>query len=115
VRTIDRYRRARPEARSKHLFVASRRNPQGDCAPLQPSGVLQLLRGDAERAGITRRVHPHLLRHSFATETLRRWMNPIQLAQILGHSGLRMIEQVYAHLNAVAGYDAVTRLLTPDQ
>lgn len=115
VRSIERYRRARPETRSKHLFVASRRNPQGDYAPLQPSGILQLLRGDAERAGITRRVHPHLLRHSFATEALRRGMNPIQLAQILGHSGLRMIEQVYAHLNAVDGYDAVMRMLTSDQ
>jgi integrase/recombinase XerD len=95
--------------------VASRRNPQGEYAPLQPSGVLQLLRGDAERAGINRSVHPHLLRHSFATEALRRGMNPIQLAQILGHSGLRMIEQVYAHLNAVDGYDAVMRMLTSER
>lgn len=115
VRRIDRYRRARPDAHTDHLFVASRRNPQGEYAPLQQSGVLQLLRGDAERAGINRRVHPHLLRHSFATEALRRGMNPIQLAQLLGHSGLRMIEQVYAHLNAVDGYDAVMRMLTSER
>jgi integrase len=39
----------------------------------------------------------------------------VQLAQLLGHSGLRMIEQVYAHLNAADGYDAVMRMLTLDK
>jgi len=42
-------------------------------------------------------------------------MNPVQLAQLLGHSGLRMIEQVYAHLNEDDGYDAVLRMLTGDR
>ena len=115
LRRIDRYRRARPESHSNHLFVASRRNPQGEYAPLTRSGILQLLRSDADRAGMTRRVHPHLLRHSFATEALRRGMNPVQLAQLLGHSGSRMIEQVYAHLNAVDGYDAVMKMLTSER
>jgi integrase len=55
-----------------------------------------------------------LLRHSFATEALRRGMNPIQLAQILGHSGLRMIESVYSHLNTTDAYDAMMRMLASD-
>ena len=42
-------------------------------------------------------------------------MNPVQLAQLLGHSGLRMIEQVYAHLNAADGYEAVMRMLTSER
>lgn len=116
MRRLDRYRRARPmETRDDRVFVSSRRNAQGDFAPLTPSGILQLLHHTAERAGIERRVHPHLFRHSFATEALRRGMNPVQLAQLLGHSGLRMIEQVYAHLNAVDGYEAVMRMLTSER
>jgi site-specific recombinase XerD len=58
------------------------------------AGVLRLQQGLAHRAGITKRVHPHLLRRSFATEALRRGMNPILLAQVLGLSALRMIESV---------------------
>jgi integrase len=42
-------------------------------------------------------------------------MNPVQLAQLLGHSGLRMIEQIYAHLNADDGYDTMLRMLTCDR
>lgn len=116
VRRLDRYRRARPEdTHSQRIFLAARRNAQGDYAPLTTSGVLQLLRGAADRAGMSRRVHPHLLRHSFATEALRRGMNPVQLAQLLGHSGLRMIEQVYAHLNADDGYEALMRMLSAER
>ena len=46
---------------------------------------------------------------------LRRGMNPVQLAQLLRHNGLRMIEQIYAHLNADDGYDTVLRMLTGDR
>lgn len=113
LRRIERYLRARPEdTRGDQLFVALRRGRDGEYAGITRSGVLQLIRNTATRAGITKRVHPHLFRHSFATEALRQGMNPVQLAQLLGHSGLRMIEQVYAHLNAGDAYDAVMKLLT---
>lgn len=116
LRRLERYRRARPtDARSQRVFLAARRDAHGEYAPLTTSGVLQLLRNAADRAGITRRVNPHLFRHSFATEALRRGMNPVQLAKLLGHSGLRMIEQVYAHLNAADGYEAVMRMLTNER
>ena len=38
-------------------------------------------------------------------------MNPIQLADILGHFGLRMIESVYSHLTLVDAYDAMMGML----
>lgn len=38
-------------------------------------------------------------------------MNPVQLAQILGHRSLQMIDRVYAHLNSNDAYDAVMRML----
>ena len=115
VRRIDRLVKYRPtDAKGNHLFVSLRRNRAGDYEPLTPSGVGQLLHTLAYRAGMTKRVHPHLLRHSFATEALRRGMNPIQLAQILGHSGLRMIDTVYSHLNTTDAYDAMMRMLAAD-
>jgi integrase len=113
VRRLDRYQRARPvDADTDRLFIGVRRTIGGGYEGLTPSGVLQLVHGAAERAGITKRVHSHLLRHSFATEALRRGMNPIQLARILGHNSLRMIESVYSHLTPDDGYDALITMLS---
>jgi site-specific recombinase XerD len=113
---LESYQRFRPtDARGSNIFLAARRDASGAYASLTTSGVLQLLRGAADRAGLTRRVHPHLLRHSFAAEALRRGMNPVQLAQLLGHSGLRMIEQVYAQLTADDGFEAVMRVFTVEK
>jgi integrase/recombinase XerD len=116
VRRLEQYQRVRPgDARGTGIFLAARRDALGEYAPLTTSGVLQLLRGAADRAGTTRRVHPYLLRHSFAAEALRRGMGPVRLAQLLGHSGLRLIEQVYAQLNADDGFEAVMRGFTVEQ
>ena len=70
-----------------------------------------MVRNLATKAGIQRRIHPHLFRHGFATWQLARGMNPIQLAQILGHSSLAMIQQVYAHLAPSDAYDAMVATL----
>lgn len=114
ARRLDRFLRHRaPDVHSDRVFVALRRGRSGEYEPLTTSGVAQLLRAVAYRAGIKKRVHPHLLRHSFATEALRRGMNPVQLAQILGHSGLRMIDSVYSHLSVTDAYEAMMRMLAP--
>jgi integrase len=57
-----------------------------------------------------KRVYPRVLRHSYATWALARGMNPIQLAQILGHSSLAMIQNVYSHLSPSDAYEAMLRL-----
>jgi integrase len=104
--------RSRPsETLADRLFLALRRSPVGTYDPLTSSGVSQLLRTLAVSAGITKRVHPHLLRHSFATWALTRGMNPLTLAQILGHSSLVMIHKVYAHLSPSDTYDALIKVL----
>jgi integrase/recombinase XerD len=64
---------------------------------LTVSGLDQLIRGLAERAGFDKRVYPHLLRHSFAAEMLNRGMDAITLSRILGHSSLVMIQRTYAN------------------
>jgi site-specific recombinase XerD len=75
--------------------------------PITRNGVLQMFRQVSARAGLGKRVYPHLLRHSFATEALRSGMGPLQLANILGHSGLRMIERNYSHLNVTDSFDSL--------
>jgi integrase/recombinase XerD len=116
LRGLERYERhVRPaDARSKRLFVGLRRGRSGDYEPLTRSGLLQLVRSAAKRADIGKSVHAHLLRHSFVTNALRGGMNPMMVAQIAGHSSLRMIERVYSHLNSGDAYDALVLLLQQD-
>lgn len=117
LRRLDRYvKGTRPAAASSpRLFVALRRGPGGGYPPLTPSGVLQLVRSAAERAGITKRIYTHLLRHSFITNALRGGMNPMMIAQVAGHTSLRMIERVYSHLDQADAYEAMIRLLKAEK
>jgi site-specific recombinase XerD len=116
------YRRLRIYAergRSQHagsgrLFLSHRRRSSGEVEPLTTSGVDQMIRNLGEAAGIQKRVYPHLLRHSFATWQLTKGTNPIQLAQILGHSSLSMIQQVYSHLSPGDAYEAMLKALRED-
>lgn len=94
------------------LFLSLNRKPSGQREPLTLSGLQKQIRALAREAGIPKRVHPHLLRHSYATWALSRGMNPIQLADILGHVGLTMIQRNYAHLSSRDAYDAQARLFT---
>lgn len=64
------------------------------------------------RAGITKHVHPHLLRHSWMTEMLRQSMNPLQLSLIAGTS-VPVIMEHYTHLTREDAYSAMIGALTP--
>lgn len=56
------------------------------------------LRDHAINAGIKRRVHPHLFRHTAATMALEAGMDVRHLQMMLGHRDLRMVMR-YTHLS----------------
>lgn len=111
-RRLERFaNHGRPEdTYSDRVFLALRARPGGEIRALDVSGAEQMLRSTAEKAQITRRVYPHLLRHSFITWCLRRGMNPLQLAQIVGHEDLTMIHEVYSHLTASDAAEALMKV-----
>jgi len=110
-RRLRRHLTARAADRRDPVFVALRKGADGGYAPLTKSGLEQAVRSLAREAGIEKRVYPHIFRHSFATEWLRRGGNIISLQRILGHSDLTMIQGVYSHLDTSDDYQAAMRVL----
>jgi integrase/recombinase XerD len=53
-----------------------------------PRRIQQIIQETAEEAQITKRVYPHLLRHSVATTLLERGMPIEQMQKFLGHAQL---------------------------
>jgi integrase/recombinase XerD len=107
--------RGRNGSSTDRIFVTNRKSARtGQYEPLAPRSVQNMLRFTAEAAGIGRKVHPHLFRHSFATRALRGGMNPLQLQRIMGHADLSMIAGVYSHLTASDSYNAMIELLRKD-
>ena len=89
-------RRHRPE-----LFL----NAKG--GPLTRAGAFLILRRLAAKAGArARRVHPHLLRHSFATHLLEGGADLRSVQEMLGHADLATTE-LYTHVSDRRAPDVV--------
>ena len=63
---------------------------------LFPNGFQTALRLAGKRAGIMKRVHPHVLRHSFATAFLENGGNLQTLQELLGHDQITTT-MIYTH------------------
>lgn len=94
-RLMDKYLKTRQDHNS--ALVVSTENKDR----MTPTNIQLLVRNSAARAGITKKVTPHTLRHSFATNFLRNNGNMRYLSALLGHASLDTT-MMYAH---VVDYD----------
>ncbi|MBV6514034.1 MAG: Tyrosine recombinase XerD [Ignavibacteriaceae bacterium] len=65
--------------------------------PMNPRTAYEIIRRSGTQAGLIRPIHPHALRHSFATHLLSSGANLRTLQELLGHQSLQATEK-YTHL-----------------
>lgn len=80
---LEEYLKVR-QGNSEYLFVSDRR-PHGR---LGKAGIESIVRDIRERAGITKAVTPHILRHTTATQAVRHGMPIEEVQKLLGHENV---------------------------
>ena len=85
-------RAALPNADAKALFLGR------SGKRITPRSIERRLAGWAIRQGLGRHVHPHMLRHSFASHVLQSSGDLRAVQEMLGHASIAST-QVYTHLD----------------
>ena len=85
---------------SEALFVSYGKgsNAKGKDLPrITPRSIERMVKQYAIKAGITRKVTPHVIRHSFATDLLENGADLRSVQALLGHANIATT-QVYTHV-----------------
>ena len=90
------------KAASGPLFLSTHRQRMNERT------VQRIIKKYAKKAGITKKVTPHVLRHTFATTLLKQGADIRIIQQLLGHASVATT-QIYTHLDDRALRDAYKR------
>lgn len=87
-----RYQLVKEERDEGYLFV----NAKGE--KLTERGLEYIVQTAADKSSFPLKVHPHMLRHSFATELLSSGMDLREIQELLGHASVRTTA-IYTHVS----------------
>lgn len=81
-----------PQKAQNKLFLSHNGNP------LTRMSIYNIVTDSAERAGIKKKVYPHIFRHSFATHLLEGGADLRAVQEMLGHSSI-ITTEIYTHVD----------------
>lgn len=95
---LNRYLKARKDMNDA-LFVqvGKEKIKSGEPSPLTPRSIERIVKHYALKAGISRKVTPHVIRHSFATDLLSNGADIRSVQMLLGHANIATT-QIYTHV-----------------
>ena len=113
----DYWRAANPKPKT-YLFPGKGPHPNAD-TPIDSRSIFNAVQQAAKRAGIDKPVHPHTLRHCFATHLLESGADLRTIQVLLGHADLtttsRYLHLSERHLSATASpLDSLMLAPTPN-
>lgn len=76
------------------LFVSEQQKGR---EKINPGVVQMVVKNAAIKAGLEKNIHPHTLRHSFATDLLRNNTNIVYVKELLGHASIQ-VTMTYTHV-----------------
>ncbi len=88
-RALVDYLAVRPDCHDQHVFIGNKNTP------LTTSGVYQVLKRAARRAGIRHGYNPHNLRHGALRGMLNNGLSLPEVSQIAGHSSTKVTGDIY--------------------
>jgi integrase/recombinase XerC len=85
--------RIKAESTTEKIFINSKGRPISD------AGVRWIISMYSQRFGVQKNVHPHALRHSFATHLVNSGCDIRVVQELLGHSSISTTQR-YTHVDA---------------
>lgn len=100
---IDYVQLQRPNVKSNYFFATSK------TGMLSPVYVNRVLDETVKKLGWKKKVTAHILRHTFASQLVKKGVNAVKIQKLLGHSSLK-VTSIYLHSNLEELSEAVNVL-----
>lgn len=94
---IKKYLKARKDFNEAMFVQFSNNKSDKKDARLTPRSIERLVKKYAIKAGISKKVTPHVIRHSFATDLLQNGADIRSVQMMLGHANIATT-QIYTHV-----------------